>query len=223
MAKKPVSSIPKQKIVLDYDLTKLVEHPDNPRVLHRDGERKLAASLDEFGMLDTVVANQRDDGSVVVLGGHQRLKVLLKKGEKTGAVTLVKVSELQEKRLLVLLNGHHGKWDGEKLSDILSELQEAGDDLEALGLEGMTAAEEVMVDLEQATAADAPPTEGEGASEIDVESITMKHRCPRCGFGFDKDTAESGARDWGAKGRGKTGLKPMEDGPADDSDEDKDG
>ena len=50
--------LPKPEIHKDFDLSKLAENPDNPRVLSQEGARKLAASLDEFGMLEAIVANR---------------------------------------------------------------------------------------------------------------------------------------------------------------------
>jgi hypothetical protein len=201
MAKKshkvPDKELPKTTIEPLYDLTKLVEHPDNPRTLDRAAEAKLAASIDEFGLVDTITANVRDDGSVVVLGGHQRLKVLLKRGTTQAPVTLVKVSESQERRLLLLLNGHHGKWDNDKLGELLEMIQESGDDISNLGLDGVEGFEQTMALLKEAEQQEAPAAEGDGAAEIDVGGMELKHRCPKCGFEFDKSTTSEGGRDWG--------------------------
>lgn len=202
MARKPkaaVRDLPKTEIIHDFDITTLMEHPDNPRLISRDGEAKLAASIEEFGVVDTITANRRPDGTIVVLGGHQRLKVMLKRGTTKAPVTLVTVTPEQEKRLLLMLNGHHGRWDTDKLTDMLQQMADAGDDIATLGLEGVEAYESKLTEMTEQSQKEADDIIGEGAEEVDVDSITLKHRCPKCGFEFDKDTSESGDRGWSKK------------------------
>lgn len=216
-SKKPATSN-KAEIIAEFDLTKLSEHPDNPRTLSKAGEKQLAASLDEFGMVETIVANRRADGSLVVLGGHQRLKVLLKTGAKTGPVSIVQVDEQQEKRLLVMLNGHHGQWDTDKLSTILAEITDNGDTLTGLGLEGVAAFESIVAGLQDAAEAAESATDGGSgdSGEVDVdndERFQLEHRCPKCGFEYASETDENGSRGT-SKGRGKKGKKDAADADA---------
>lgn len=189
-------AIPKREHHEEFDLSKLVPHPDNPRVISRDGKKALAESIAEFGMVQEIVVNRRDDGSLVVVGGHQRLEAMRAAGEKRGPVTIVKVGETDEKRLLVMLNGHHGRWDGEKLADILGELNEAGVDLGGIGLDGVDALERVQAQLADQQEFEARQQAGESSEtrEIPVDDFKLKHRCPRCHFEFDNDTAADGRR-----------------------------
>ncbi len=190
MAKKPAATqppekkaLPKPEFVQDFDLTKLAEHPANPRELTRDGERKLGDALDRFGMLDAIVVNQRPDGSHVILGGHQRWKVLLKRGETKGLVTVTHVDETREKELLLLLNGHHGQWEPEKLTDLLEQLREQHVPLESLGLDGQPQFEQVLaMTTPPAPTADAPAN----LEEVSFTAGGKTHTCPECGCRFDK-------------------------------------
>lgn len=84
---------------------------------------KLRGSIEEFGYVEPIVWNERT-GNVV--GGHQRLKVLLEKGAAEIDVSVVDLSEKDEKILNVLLNKVKGRWDIGKLADLLQELDEAG-------------------------------------------------------------------------------------------------
>jgi len=85
--------------------------------------QKLAASLDEFGCVEPIIWNQTT-GHLV--GGHQRLTILKDKGEAQADVVVVNLSLHDEKILNVLLNRAKGRWDNDKLSDLLNELNEAG-------------------------------------------------------------------------------------------------
>lgn len=207
-------AIPKPKFHAEFDLTKLVEHPDNPRKLSSEGEKKLDASLAEFGMVETIVANKREDGTLVVVGGHQRLRALLKAGVTKSPVSIVTVEPIAEKRLLLMLNGHHGSWEGDKLEELVRELKDENVDLHSLGLDGMHVFEEITANLasveeELAGAGGGTPE----TREVLVDDLKLKHRCPKCGFEFDKDTNAEGRRASGA-GKGHTLAAGRDKAPA---------
>lgn len=98
----------------------------NPRrdLQPEDAEyQKLRRSIEEFGYVEPIIWNERT-GRVV--GGHQRLKVLLEKGAEEIEAVVVDLDERDEKILNVLLNKVKGRWDIGKLADLLQELDEAG-------------------------------------------------------------------------------------------------
>lgn len=98
----------------------------NPRkdLQPEDAEyQKLRRSMDEFGYVEPIIWNERT-GNVV--GGHQRLKILLEKGVEDIECVVVNLDEKDEKILNVLLNKVKGRWDIGKLADLLQELDEAG-------------------------------------------------------------------------------------------------
>lgn len=98
----------------------------NPRrdLQPEDAEyQKLRRSMEEFGYVEPIIWNERT-GRVV--GGHQRLKVLLEKGAEEIEAVVVYLDERDEKILNVLLNKVKGRWDIGKLADLLQELDEAG-------------------------------------------------------------------------------------------------
>ena len=98
----------------------------NPRkdLQPEDAEyQKLRRSIEEFGYVEPIIWNERT-GNVV--GGHQRLKVLLEKGVEDIECVVVNLGEKDEKILNVLLNKVKGRWDIGKLADLLQELDEAG-------------------------------------------------------------------------------------------------
>ena len=85
--------------------------------------KKLRRSIEEFGYVEPIIWNERT-GNVV--GGHQRLKVLLEKGAQEIECVVVSLDDKDEKILNVLLNKVKGRWDIGKLADLLQELDEAG-------------------------------------------------------------------------------------------------
>lgn len=106
----------------------------NPRkdLQPEDAEyKKLRRSMEEFGYVEPIIWNERT-GNVV--GGHQRLKVLLEQGKEEIECVVTNLDEKDEKILNVLLNKVKGRWDIGKLADLLQELDEAGD-MELTGFE----------------------------------------------------------------------------------------
>lgn len=98
----------------------------NPRrdLQPEDAEyEKLRRSIEEFGYIEPIIWNERS-GNVV--GGHQRLKVLLEKGVEDIEAVVVDLDDKDEKILNVLLNKVKGRWDIGKLADLLQQLEEAG-------------------------------------------------------------------------------------------------
>ena len=93
--------------------------------------KKLRRSIEEFGYIEPIIWNERT-GNVV--GGHQRLKVLLEQGTEDMECVVVDLDDHDEKILNVLLNKVKGRWDIGKLADLLQELDEAGG-MEVTGFE----------------------------------------------------------------------------------------
>ena len=125
----------------------------NPRRDLRPGDaayQKLERSLARFGCVEPVVWNERT-GHVV--GGHQRLKVLIAAGHTQVDVSVVDLPEAEEKALNVALNKIGGEWDGEALSALLGELEaDGGVDLALTGFDGGEL-DRLLADLE----AERPP------------------------------------------------------------------
>lgn len=119
-----------QKIAIEQ----LNAAPYNPRIELQPGMpeyEKLKRSIEEFGNVEPIIWNKRS-GNVV--GGHQRLKVLLEKGEKEVECTVVELDDKEEKTLNIVLNKVKGRWDIVKLTDLLQELEKC-DAIDMTGFE----------------------------------------------------------------------------------------
>ena len=108
----------------------------NPRKDLKPGDaeyEKLKRSLTEFGYVEPVIWNKAT-GNVV--GGHQRLKVLMDLGYTEVDCVVVDLSIEKEKALNVALNKISGDWDKEKLALLITDLQGADFDVSLTGFEG---------------------------------------------------------------------------------------
>lgn len=95
--------------------------------------QKLKRSIEHFGYVEPVIVNDRTG---LVVGGHQRLKVLKDLGYTDIEVVHVDLDTNDEKALNIALNKISGQWDADKLEDILRELNLADDfDVELSGFE----------------------------------------------------------------------------------------
>lgn len=107
--------------------------PYNPRVqlTPKDQEYKaLDASIAENGLVLPLVVNLRDN---CLIGGHQRLSVLLAAGETETNAVVVDMDEAQAKALCIALNKLDGDWDYGVLAEILQELIEEHESLTSTG------------------------------------------------------------------------------------------
>lgn len=123
----------------------------NPRKKLQPGDaeyKKLARSLDRFGCVEPVVWNERT-GNVV--GGHQRLKILLAGGETELDVSVVNLSEPEEKALNIALNKIAGEWDTEALTELLQELSADSSIDETLTGFDQGELDHLLADLEEQT------------------------------------------------------------------------
>ena len=107
----------------------------NPRKDLKPGDeeyKKLKRSIEQFGYVEPVIWN-RTTGRVV--GGHQRLKVLIDMGINEVDCVVVEMDENKEKALNVALNKISGEWDKDKLALLISDLQAEDFDVSLTGFD----------------------------------------------------------------------------------------
>lgn len=103
----------------------------NPRKKLKEGDKeyeKIKRSIEAFELVEPLVWNERT-GNLV--GGHQRLTVMQDMGYTEVEVSVVNLDEAQEKQLNVTLNKVKGRWDFDKLAELLGEM----DDVALTGFE----------------------------------------------------------------------------------------
>ena len=107
----------------------------NPRKDLKPGDaeyEKLKRSIEQFGYVEPVIWNQTT-GRVV--GGHQRLKVLMDMAMTEVDCVVVAMDEEKEKALNIALNKISGDWDKDKLALLIADLQGADFDVSLTGFE----------------------------------------------------------------------------------------
>ncbi|MFN6474036.1 MAG: ParB N-terminal domain-containing protein [Nostoc sp. SerVER01] len=97
-------------------LDKMV-NPKNPRWMPESQMAALEESLKEFGLVEPLIVNTRNNQ---VVGGHQRIQAGKNAGYKKLTAVLVDLPYDQEMALNLSLNKIKGDWDYDKLAEILS-------------------------------------------------------------------------------------------------------
>ncbi|HZJ98397.1 MAG TPA: ParB N-terminal domain-containing protein, partial [Tissierellaceae bacterium] len=107
----------------------------NPRKDLKAGDpeyEKLKKSIETFGYVEPIIWNK---GTGNIVGGHQRLKVLIDQGQTEVDCVVVDMDESEEKALNVALNKVSGDWDLPKLADLIEQLDEDMFDISLTGFD----------------------------------------------------------------------------------------
>lgn len=159
--------------ILRIPIEKINPAPYNPRkdLKPQDAEyKKLKKSIDTFDLVEPLVWNQRTGN---LIGGHQRLKILVnERKDKEVEVSVVDLPEKKEKALNIALNKIKGGWNFHRANELLVELDDGEFDLTITGFDDAELKKRIDWD---------PP-------EIEVEEKPTKEKkpvvCPACGFEF---------------------------------------
>lgn len=115
--------------IQELDIEKIVENPDNPRVIKDSKFQELVKSIQEFPQmlyLRPIVLNEDN----VALGGNQRLKACKEAGmDKVPVIYAKDLTEEQQKEFIIKDNVSFGEWHW----DVLEEW--GHDSLEGWGLD----------------------------------------------------------------------------------------
>lgn len=107
----------------------------NPRKDLKPGDaeyEKLKRSIEEFGYVEPIIWNKRTG---LVVGGHQRLKVMKDLGHTEVDCVVVDLDEQKEKALNIALNKISGAWDDALLANLLQDLDRSGYDVTLTGFD----------------------------------------------------------------------------------------
>ena len=133
------------------DFTDIIPADYNPRILSDEEYTKLSRSIDEFGLVDPIIINLKNNH---IIGGHQRYRVmrdeyeedpskysnlvLLRRGDVGWVFTdndLTIESDEHEKALNLALNKISGDWDSGKLSALFNDLDSVNFDTSLSGFD----------------------------------------------------------------------------------------
>ncbi len=117
--------------IVTMNVSELQPAPYNPRLeLSKNSKqyRKLKRSIERFGLVEPLLWNKQTG---LLVGGHQRLRVLQDLKIEKVAVSVVDLPPEQEKALNIVLNNREAQstWDLPKLTSILGELADLPESL----------------------------------------------------------------------------------------------
>lgn len=95
----------------------------NPRVFTEESIKQVTKSIEQYGVVDALIANNHPSRHNILIGGHLRLMVLKQLGYKKVPVYYVNISDIEkEKTLNLLLNRAHGDWSWDLLKNFDTEM-----------------------------------------------------------------------------------------------------
>ena len=89
----------------------------NPRQINNKQYEDLKASMEKFGCVDPIIININPERLNVVVGGHQRLRILRELGAEKVPTVSVNLSEEDERELNIRLNKSGGDFDMDILAN----------------------------------------------------------------------------------------------------------
>jgi len=103
----------------EINIEDLIYSEYNPRVLSEKEYKNIKNSLIEFGVLENIIVNKNPKRFNIIIGGHQRVKIMKDLGYKTVQVHYVDIEDIKkEQELNIRLNKNQGEWDFNLLSNI---------------------------------------------------------------------------------------------------------
>jgi DNA modification methylase len=114
-------------IIEKKKISDLIPAPYNPRQSTAKQEKHLKESLEKFGLVEPIIFNKQTG---YIVGGHFRVRELIKLGVKEVECVIVDLNEDDEMELNIRLNANTGGWDWDTLANDWDVV-----DLEAWGLE----------------------------------------------------------------------------------------
>lgn len=101
-------------------------YPNNPRDISTEALSGLRSSLEKFGYVDLLIVNKRN---MELIGGHQRMRVLIEAGIESAPCIMVDVDDMVQQTMNVTLNNQAiaGYWT-QALIPILEKLRQASPD-----------------------------------------------------------------------------------------------
>lgn len=158
-------------------LSKMNPAAYNPRIDLGPEDRgyiDLERVIDEFGLVQPIVWNKQT-GNIV--GGHQKYKILKRKGVKATGAKIVDLPLERERILNVALNNDRigGGWDNAKMDALLKIIEKVPEDLTLAGFtEEERALFEAPIDL--------PPDFRTIGADLKTD-----HECPSCSYQWSGD------------------------------------
>lgn len=173
-------------------LADLIPYARNSRTHSEAQIKQIAASIREFDFVNPILISTGND----IVAGHGRALAAEKLGmELVPTIELGHLSETQRRAYVIADNrlAENAGWDSQMLAIEIDELAGCGFDMDLLGFENFRELEAEIVDNRKlGNVIEGELDSGEekqitGSKEYSEEEFSeFDHKCPRCGFEFDK-------------------------------------
>lgn len=152
--------------IVEVNISDLKPATYNPRKWTKEKTQQLTKSIQEFGLVDPILANSAKDRINIVIGGHFRLKVAKDLGYTQVPVVYIEIlDEAKERELNLRLNKNLGEWDFDLLKefdqDLLSDVGFSSVELDDIFLDENVSSEDTF-DLKKEL------------EKLDIENISVK-------------------------------------------------
>ncbi|MDD2840323.1 MAG: site-specific DNA-methyltransferase [Rickettsiales bacterium] len=92
-------------------LKDLIPSDYNPRKASKQQEKALSESLQKYGCVEPIIVNENSDRQNVIIGGHFRVRELIKLHIEEVECVIVNLNLEQERELNIRLNSNTGDWN----------------------------------------------------------------------------------------------------------------
>ena len=108
--------------IVSTSISQLKASEYNPKKMSKKQEADITESIKRFGLVDPIIANDFSGRENIIIGGHQRYKIMKKLGYKEIPVVFVSFNEKQEKELNLRLHKNQAEFDLDLLQNFEHEL-----------------------------------------------------------------------------------------------------
>lgn len=108
--------------IVSTSISQLKASEYNPKKMSKKQEADITESIKRFGLVDPIIANDFSGRENIIIGGHQRYKIMKKLGYKEILVVFVSFNEKQEKELNLRLHKNQAEFDLDLLQNFEHEL-----------------------------------------------------------------------------------------------------
>jgi len=132
--------------VVEKNVADIIPANYNPREITKKQFAEIKESVDKFGLVDPLIVNIHPNRKNILVGGHQRLQVIIDMGLKTAPCVEVNLDEKQEKELNIRLNKNQGQWNFDNLANFfdVDNLVDWGFDSKELNFSNVAELNETM-------------------------------------------------------------------------------
>ena len=102
---------------VSYPIVDIIFAEYNPRELTQIQHQDLKDSITRFGLVDPLIVNTHKERKNILVGGHQRLRIVKELGYKDVPCVEVNLTPDKERELNVRLNKNTGQWDWDALAN----------------------------------------------------------------------------------------------------------